>query len=192
MPAIDRPLSDCRYCTYQQPAVRLWFICFMCFFPGLCGMLAAWAINGFPLLRASHKEVVAGIAAHKEGKEATDPLTNMNVPVVEVDPGKKAAAAAYDHYSDAELTAAAAMSDAAGAVGVLKSMVTKRIGVTVFVLTLLLALTFGVAGSDTTPDQLYLSITITLCSLSSSLLLFMVAFDMMRCVSVLKMMNFAV
>ena len=59
----------------------------------------------------SHKEVEVGIEAHRKGSSATDPLTGLEVPVPEGDASKKAAAGAYDHYSDAELTAAAAASD---------------------------------------------------------------------------------
>eukprot|EP01051_Picozoa_sp_SAG22_P010719 SAG22_NODE_980_length_6173_cov_5.884261_3_plen_353_part_00 len=179
------------YCTYQPPSVRLWFIFFMCAVPAITGLMAAWAAMRFPLSRASHKRVEAGIAAHKENASSTDPLTGVDVPVPVTDLATKEATAAYDHYSDAELTAAAALAHhtacamssqdtpddgaAAAAAGaevaatLLKGKVMKWLAGEVVTVIVLVVLVGAAAANDTTPNQGYLSVTVNICSLVASL-----------------------
>lgn len=169
------------YCTYQPPAVRIGFIVFQCLLPGVCGLLAAWGAFRFPLLRTSHAEVVAGIAAHKEGNDdVQDPLTKVQVPVPNFDPAWKATQAAYDHYSDSELQAAAAAPDKADALARLNGRVTKSIGLEVGVLILMLVLVLVAAIQDTTEDLLWLSGAVAFASLVSALVVFFMAFDVIR------------
>jgi len=169
------------YCTYQPPSVRIAFIAFQCLLPGVCGLLAAWGCSTFPLSRSSHGEIVAGIAAHKDGDgEVTDPLTNIQVPVPDVDPVYKAAQAAYDHYSDAELRAASVMSDKESTLALLKGSVTKRIAIEVSTLLLMLIMVLVTAAEDTSGDMLWLSASVTVASLTSSLVIFLFAFDIIR------------
>ena len=63
------------YCTYQPEIVRWLFIFFQCGFPGLLALLAAWPTYFYPLEREAHAQVTEGIAAHKRGESAVDPLT---------------------------------------------------------------------------------------------------------------------
>ena len=63
------------YCTYQPEIVRWLFIFFQCGFPGLLALLAAWPTYFYPLEREAHTQVTEGIAAHKRGESAVDPLT---------------------------------------------------------------------------------------------------------------------
>ena len=73
----------------------------------------------YPLEREQHGKVTEGIAAHNEGRSATDPLTGVEVPApAGADRETKDRLAAYDHYGDDELRAAAAMSSAESAAAV--------------------------------------------------------------------------
>ena len=153
---LTRPVgSDAEaYCTYQPSSVRIGFIVFQCLLPGICGLLAAWGAFSFPLLRSSHAEVVAGIAAHKDGNSnVQDPLTKVRVPVPNFDPTWKAAQAAYDHYSDSELQAAARAQDKAGALALLKGSVTKSLGLEAGTLIFMLVLVLVAAAEDTSEDM---------------------------------------
>ena len=130
------------FCTYQPTAVYYWFKFFLGAFPGMCALLAAYptyckrhhfpqgvsksrlftvdsCAADYPLEREQHGKVTEGIAAHNEGRSATDPLTGVEVPApAGADRETKDRLAAYDHYSDDELRAAAAMSSAESAAAV--------------------------------------------------------------------------
>ncbi len=132
-------------------------------------------------MRSSHAEVVAGIAAHKKGDDdVQDPLTKFQVPVPNVDPAWKAAQAAYDHYSDSELQAAACTPGKADALALLKGKVTKSIGLEVGIFILVLVLVLVTAIQDTTEDLLWLSGAVAFASLVSALVVFFMAFDVIR------------
>ena len=126
----------------------------------------------YPLEREQHGKVTEGIAAHNEGRSATDPLTGVEVPApAGADRETKDRLAAYDHYSDDELRAAAAMSSAESAAAVsrnplsisfvafqhcdrcgqsLKGTVTKQIGslVALFIVGMILVLVVATSGGS--------------------------------------------
>lgn len=169
------------YCTYQPPSVRVAFIMFQCLLPGVCGLLAAWGAYTFPLVRSAHAELVAGISAHKNGDDdVQDPITKVQIPVPSSDPERKAAQAAYDHYSDSELQAAASMPNKTDALSLLKGSITKGLGLEIGILVSMLLLVLVAAAKDTSKDMLWLSAAVAFASLVSALVVFFLAFDVIR------------
>ena len=119
-------------------------------------------------LPSSSRFARGGLTKVLTGIEVADPRTS--------DPEVAAKMAAYDHYSDGELIAAAAAGDAAGAV--LRGKVVTRLALEALTVVVLLGGVFGTAFSTDNMDVL--SAAVTFCSLIGSLVVFGMAFDAIR------------
>ena len=86
--------------------------------------------------------------------------------------------AAYDHYSDGELMAAAAAADSTAAVATLKGKVVTRLGLEAFGVVLLLCVVLGAVAASDNPDVISASVTVA--SLGGSIVVFAIAFDYIR------------
>jgi hypothetical protein len=158
------------FCTFQPPLVKGLFIFFLSAFPGLCALLALWPLCRYPLGRAEHAELSRGIAAHKRGDAACDPLTGVLVPAPSSEVGEAAQLASYDHYSDAELRAAAAAASAGHDPAlVLRGRIQRRLCLGAAGLGLLLAIALvGLASNDVD----FTSSAITVAALGGSAAIF--------------------
>jgi hypothetical protein len=127
--------------------------------------------------RAARRALVGGIAAHKRGEAAVDPLTGVEV----ADPSslteeELARLAAYDHYSDSELRAAAAAGGGDGG-AVLRGKITTRLIICALTSVVLV---LGAVASVTLDNQDVASALVTTAALVGTLVVFIIAFDLLR------------
>ena len=169
------------FSTYQPGSVRVLFIMFQTLVPGLVALMAAYPTYFYPLRRDSHGKVIEGIAAHKKGEMAVDPLSGIEVPDPNsiLDDTARKRMAAYDHYGDGELQMALAAASGGGDAGAaLKGRVVWRMVAEVVTLVLLAVLVIVVASSSDDSDVV--SGTVTFASLVGSITIFLCVFDYLR------------